>query len=55
MAAPKQKIPIDTDGRFSGYASLFNTLDAGGDIVMPGAFAASLVKRRGRIRLLFQH
>lgn len=48
-------IPIDGEGRFSGYASLFNRLDAGGDIVMPGAFAKSLGKRRDRIRLLFQH
>lgn len=48
-------IPIDAGGRFSGYASVFNRLDSGGDIVMPGAFAKSLQKRRGRIRLLFQH
>lgn len=48
-------IAIDEGGRFSGYASVFNRLDSGGDIVMPGAFAKSLVKKRGRIRLLFQH
>ncbi|WP_172122757.1 MULTISPECIES: HK97 family phage prohead protease [unclassified Devosia] len=48
-------IPIDGDGRFSGYASLFGRLDGGGDIVMPGAFARSLKQRRERIRLLFQH
>jgi HK97 family phage prohead protease len=48
-------IPIDAGGRFSGYASVFNRLDSGGDIVMPGAFTKSLQKRRGRIRLLFQH
>lgn len=48
-------IPIDSEGRFAGYASIFNRLDAGGDIVMPGAFARSLGNRRDRIRLLFQH
>ena len=48
-------IPIDAEGRFAGYASVFNRLDSGGDIVLPGAFAKSLVRRRGRIRLLFQH
>lgn len=48
-------IPIDAEGRFAGYASVFNKLDSGGDIVLPGAFAKSLAKRRGRIRLLFQH
>ncbi|MDB5507327.1 MAG: family phage prohead protease [Devosia sp.] len=49
-------LPIDDDGRFAGYASVFGQLDDGGDRVMPGAFAASL-QRRGRenIRLLFQH
>ena len=48
-------IPIDAEGRFSGYASIFNRLDSGGDIVMPGAFSKSLGKRQDRIRLLFQH
>ncbi len=48
-------IAIDSEGRFSGYASVFNRVDAGGDIVMPGAFAKSLATRRDRIRLLFQH
>ena len=48
-------IPIDREGRFSVYASVFGRLDSGGDVVMPGAFAKSLAKRRGRIRLLFQH
>ena len=49
-------IPIDEDGRFAGYASVFGQVDDGGDIVMAGAFAKSLMKRgRERIRLLFQH
>ncbi|WEK02783.1 MAG: HK97 family phage prohead protease [Candidatus Devosia phytovorans] len=48
-------IAIEADGRFSGYASLFNILDSGGDVVMPGAFAKSLGKRRDRVRMLFQH
>ncbi len=48
-------IPISADGRFAGYASVFNRVDAGGDMVMPGAFARSLARRRDRVRLLFQH
>lgn len=51
----REKIPIDEEGRFAGYASIFSRIDSGGDIVQPGAFAKSLAKRRGRIRLLFQH
>ncbi|MBS3849121.1 HK97 family phage prohead protease [Devosia sp. BSSL-BM10] len=55
MGAISSAIPIDSDGRFSGYASLFNRRDAGGDVVMPGAFTQSLARRGKRIRLLFQH
>jgi HK97 family phage prohead protease len=41
---------------FEGYASLFNVRDGAGDMVAPGAFAASL-RRRGpaQVRLLYQH
>jgi uncharacterized protein len=43
-------------GVFTGYASLFGRRDGQGDIMMPGAFAASLRKRGERnIRMLFQH
>ena len=48
-------LAIDAEGRFSGYASVFNRIDAGGDMVMPGAFAQSLARRRSPVRLLFQH
>jgi HK97 family phage prohead protease len=48
-------IPVDADGRFAGYASVFGRVDTGGDMVMPGAFAKSLARRGDRIRLLFQH
>jgi HK97 family phage prohead protease len=42
--------------RFAGYAAIFGHLDSGGDIIAPGAFAASL-KRRGAegLPLLWQH
>lgn len=43
-------------GVFSGYASLFNERDGSGDIVMPSAFHASLLRRPAEdIRMLFQH
>ena len=49
-------LPIDDEGRFAGYASVFGEVDDGGDIVMPGAFARSLSRRgRARVRMLFQH
>ncbi|HEX3754545.1 MAG TPA: HK97 family phage prohead protease [Rhizomicrobium sp.] len=41
---------------FEGYASLFGVPDGVGDVVAPGAFAASL-RRRGpaAVRMLYQH
>ncbi len=49
-------LPIDGEGRFEGYASVFGKLDDGGDIVMPGAFRRSLgLRGRHRIKMLFQH
>jgi uncharacterized protein len=43
-------------GVFVGYASLFGKRDGSGDMVMPGAFSASLQKRGAHnIRMLFQH
>lgn len=43
-------------GTFEGYASLFGVMDLGRDVVMPGAFRASLEKRGPRgVRLLWQH
>ena len=51
-----QPIPIDAEGRFAGYASVFGEVDDGGDIVMPGAFRKSLSLRgKHRIKMLFQH
>ncbi len=47
---------VDSEGVFSGYASLFGEEDLGRDIVLPGAFAGSLRKRGARgIKMLFQH
>lgn len=42
----------------SGYASVFGVRDKGGDIVMPGAYAAALKRLEGaggRVRMLWQH
>jgi uncharacterized protein len=48
-----------TDGtRIEGYASLFGKRDQGGDVVLPGAYAASLAALRDagrRVKMLWQH
>ena len=47
---------IDSDGTFSGYASLFGAEDLGRDILMPGAFKNSLKSQGAEgVRMLFQH
>lgn len=47
---------VREDGSFEGYASLFGEADLGRDVVMPGAFRASLAKRSPRgIKMLYQH
>jgi len=49
---------VAEDGTFTGYGSVFNVEDRGSDIVMPGAFKASLAehKRNGTTpKLLWQH
>lgn len=47
---------FDASGAFQGYASLFNRIDMGGDVVVPGAFRESLARRGARgVKLLYQH
>lgn len=47
---------IEPDGTVEGYASLFGEIDQARDMVMAGAFAATLRQRTvRRIPMLFQH
>jgi len=50
------KTTIDADGTVEGYASLFGEIDQARDMVVRGAFAATL-NARGlhRVPMLFQH
>lgn len=44
------------DSHFTGYASVFGVPDLGRDVVMPGAFSASLARRGAAgVRMLWQH
>lgn len=50
MAEAETGFPIE------GYACLFGVMDLGRDLVLPGAFAASLARQgAGGVRLLYQH
>lgn len=46
--APVDLKSVAADGTFSGYASLFGTVDLGQDLVMPGVFRESLSSRGAR-------
>ncbi|MAS44761.1 prohead peptidase. Unknown type peptidase. MEROPS family U35 [Albimonas donghaensis] len=53
-----QVATVADDGRIEGYASLFGVSDQSGDVVEPGAFAASLAATRSArrsVKLLWQH
>lgn len=42
------------EGKIEGYGSVFNIADDGGDIMLPGCFAASLKSAR-KVKMLLQH
>jgi len=46
---------VEEGGEFFGYASTFNNLDLGGDIVDPGAFKKTLQESKGKIPVLDHH
>lgn len=51
-------LALSEAGRITGYASLFGQVDQGGDIVLPGAYRASLealAQAGGKVRMLWQH
>ncbi len=46
---------LSADGRFAGYASVFDNTDSQRDIMRRGAFKASLKLRKYPVQLLWQH
>jgi HK97 family phage prohead protease len=52
------QLELGADATIAGYASLFGQADQGGDIVMKGAYEASLKRLKSagtRVKLLWQH
>lgn len=47
---------LTDEGVFEGYGSIFNNVDTGRDMVLPGAFADSLKQRpAAKVKMLWQH
>lgn len=42
-------------GVFEGYASVFNTVDSDGDIILPGAFGKALGSQSRSVAMFFNH
>lgn len=42
-------------GEFEGYISVFNNVDLGGDVIVPGAFKQIKTNRDGRLKLALYH
>lgn len=56
--SPGEAIELRDGSVIAGYASIFGVCDQGGDIVLPGAYSASLQRLAaggGRVRMLWQH
>lgn len=52
------QIALEEDATITGYASLFGQPDQGNDVVLPGAYGASLKRlqaARTRVKFLWQH
>lgn len=45
----------DEAGNFEGYAAVFNNVDLGDDVILPGAFVKVKTTRAGRLKLALFH
>jgi HK97 family phage prohead protease len=45
----------DDQGNFEGYAAVFNNVDLGDDVILPGAFTKVKTTRSGRLKLALFH
>ena len=57
LACPMELKALDKDGAFEGYASIFDNVDLGYDVVLKGAFKKKnmMLTKDGSIRVLHQH
>lgn len=46
---------LSEEGRFAGYASVFDVVDSQNDIILRGAFSKTLRDRTAKVKLLWQH
>lgn len=55
VECPFEVKAVDDKGNFEGYASVFNNVDLGDDIILPGAFVKVKTTRSGQLKLALFH
>jgi len=55
LEVPFEVKAADDAGNFEGYAAVFNNVDLGDDIILPGAFTRVKTTRNGRLKLALFH
>lgn len=55
LTAPIEIKEAKADGSFTGYAAVFNNVDLGRDVIMPGAFTSMKHTRDGMVRIAMHH
>lgn len=55
LIAPIEIKEAKADGTFTGYAAVFNNVDLGGDVILPGAFTQAKTTTDGQIRIALNH
>lgn len=52
---PLEVKAVSDDGSFTGYAAVFNNIDLGDDVILPGAFKSAKTTKDGKIRIAIGH
>ena len=55
VIAPINLKEAKPDGSFTGYAAVFNNVDLGGGVILPGAFSQAKTTPDGQIRIALYH
>ncbi len=55
LIAPLTIKATSDDGTFTGYAAVFNNVDLGQDVILPGAFRKVKTTRDGKVRIAMDH
>lgn len=55
LEVPFELKAADEAGNFEGYAAVFNNVDLGDDVILPGAFTRVKTTRGGKLKLALHH